>query len=654
MSCNSHTPAAAPPLVQGNYDLASLTDLVSGLVERPAPRWWWIAMAVCGSVCALGAMMTVYVISTGIGIWGMNSPVGWAFDITNFVFWVGIGHAGTLISAILFLFRQRWRSSLNRFAEAMTLFAVACAGLFVTIHLGRAWLFWYLVPAPSANAIYPNYRSALSWDFAAVATYATVSTLFWYYGLVPDLATLRDRATSRVRGLVYGFFALGWRGSGRHWHNYETGYLMLAGLATPLVVSVHTIVSFDFATSVIPGWHSTIFPPYFVTGAIFSGLAMVITLIVPLRTLCGIEDLVTPRHLENMCNLILATGLLLGYGYLTELANAWYSGNSYEQYVFVNRAIGPYAWCYWTMIACNVLCPQLFWFRWFRTTPWAMFAVAVLVNVGMWLERFVIIVTSLHRDYLPSSWGMFFPTWVDILQFLGGFGLFLTLFLLFLRFVPMVAMSEVKTCLPEPGPDQRSRHGSRTERGLDTLEGALCKGDANGSIYAALARFGGSAELLAAVERLRAAGYRRLDSYSPLPIHGMSKVLGLGRSKVTFFTLVGGLLGLGFAQTLQWYQSAVAYPLITGGKPLNSPEAFVPISFETMILYAAFGAVAGMLLLNGLPRLYHPVFQGRSFARAATDGFFLEVEACDPRFDPRETPALLAAVGGTEVELLGS
>jgi Ni/Fe-hydrogenase subunit HybB-like protein len=635
-----------PPLIRGEHSLASLTDLVCGLVERPAGRWWWIAFACCGTICLLGGLMTIYVISTGIGVWGMNAPVSWAFDITNFVFWVGIGHAGTLISAILFLLRQKWRSSLNRFAEAMTLFAVACAGLFVTIHLGRVWVFWYLVPAPSANAIYPNYRSALSWDFAAVATYATVSTLFWYYGLIPDFASLRDRATSRLRRGIYGLLALGWRGSGRHWHNYETAYMMLAGLATPLVVSVHTIVSYDFATSVIPGWHTTIFPPYFVTGAIFSGLAMVITLIVPLRILCGLEDLVTARHLEIMCKLVLATGTLLGYGYLLELANAWYSGNLFEQFVFRNRMTGPYAVCYWTMITCNVVLPQLFWFRWFRTTPGAMLVVAIAVNVGMWLERFVIVVTSLHRDYLPSSWRMFYPTWVDILQFLGGFGLFSTAFLLFIRFVPMVALSEVKALLPEPesDPEPEAEPGAGTDPPLESA-GA-------GPLYGVLARFQSPAALRAAAGRLHAAGYQRFDTYSPLPVHDIDRALGLRRSKVPLCTLAGGLFGLAFAQWIQWYQSAVAYPLIVGGKPLNSVEAFVPITFETTILYAAFGAVAGMLLLNGLPRLYHPVFRGRSFARATGDGFFLSVESRDPKFDRGETPALLAAAGGTEIELL--
>jgi hypothetical protein len=375
-------------------------------------------------------------------------------------------------------------------------------------------------------------------------------------------------------------------------------------------------------------------------------------LIVPLRSLCGLKDLVTTRHLENMCKLVLATGMLLGYGYLVEAGNAWYSGNPYELYVVRNRATGPYAWCYWTMITCNVLLPQLFWLRWFRTTPWTMFTIAVLVNVGMWIERFVIVVTSLHRDYLPSSWRMFYPTWVDVMQLIGGFGLFATPFLLFIRFVPMVALSEVKACLPEADPHHRPQPRDVPGAEPDQTEHRSMAGNRGGPVYGVVARFRGPADLLEAAGRLREAGYRRFDTYSPFPIHGIERAMGLGRSMVTLFTLAGGLFGLGFAHSLQWYQSAVAYPLITGGKPLNSPEAFVPISFETTILYASFGAVAGMLLLNGLPRLYHPVFRGRTFARATTDGFFLTVEAVDPKFDRRETPVALEAVGGTQIELL--
>ena len=648
------TTNANPPLIQGGHDFDSLTDLVCGLVERPAPGWWWLAFLVSGLVAAIGGGATLYVISTGLGIWGNNNTIGWGLPIGTFVFWVGIGHAGTLISAILYLFRQKWRSSLNRAAEAMTLFAVTCAGLYVVIHIGRAWIAWFMTPLPNANGLFPNFRSALSWDFAAISTYGLVSLLFWYIGLIPDLATLRDRATSPVRQTLYGLFALGWRGSGRHWNNYETAYLMLAGLATPLVVSVHTIVSFDFATSVLPGWHTTIFPPYFVTGAIFSGLAMVITLMVPLRRLCGLEDVVTVRHLENLCKLILATSLIVSYAYGTELWAAWYGGNKFEQYTFLNRMFGPYAPCYWTMITCNVLIPQFLWFRRVRTTPWMMFILSLFVNVGMWFERFVIVTTSQHRDYLPSSWKMFYPTWADYVQLLAGFGLFVMLFLLFLRFLPMIAISEVKACLPEADPHRGPDHDDdvREATAAAPVMDPSFVGGGDSTAYGLLARFNGPGRLLAAVKQLREAGYRRLDTFTPFPVHGMESALGLRRSWVSAFTLAGGLVGVSFGQWVQWYQSAVAYPLITDGKPYNSPEAFVPISYETMILYASFASVIGMFLLNGLPRLYHPVFRGRTFHRASVDGFFVAVEACDPRFDPSDTSALLASMGGSDIELL--
>ncbi len=441
-----------PPLVLGNHTFATLTDKVCSVVERPVPRWWWPAFLCSSTVMFGGVFAAAYLISTGVGVWGENSPCFWAFDITNFVFWVGIGHAGTLISAILFLLRQKWRTSINRFAEAMTLFAVACAGIFPGIHVGRVWMVWFLAPVPNANDIWPQFRSPLLWDVFAVGTYATVSLLFWYTGLIPDLASLRDRATSRVKQVIYGVMALGWRNSSRHWQHYEIAYLLLAGLATPLVVSVHTVVSMDFCVAVIPGWHTTIFPPYFVAGAIFSGFAMVITLMVPVRELFGFKDLVTDKHLENMCKVILATGSMVGYAYGMEFFTAAYSGDPFERYVFLNRAGGPYWWAYWTMVSCNVISPQFFWFKWFRTNPWAMFVIAIFVNIGMWFERFVIIVTSLHRDFLPSSWGYFVPTWVDVLQMIGAFGLFFTLILLFVRLLPMVALSEVKGVLPQADP----------------------------------------------------------------------------------------------------------------------------------------------------------------------------------------------------------
>ncbi len=642
---------APPPLVGGNHDFASISDMVCGLVERPAPRWWWLTFLFCGSFGLLGAAMTLYVFWTGLGIWGMNQTVGWGFPIGTFVFWVGIGHAGTLISAILFLFRQKWRSSLNRAAEAMTLFAVCCAGLFVIIHIGRFWIAWFLVPLANSNALVPNFRSALSWDFAAISVYGLVSLMFWYVGLIPDMATLRDRATTPFRRWIYGLFALGWRGSGRHWHNYETAYLMLAGLATPLVVSVHTVVSFDFAISILPGWHSTIFPPYFVTGAIFSGLAMVITLLVPLRRLCKLEDVITINHLQNMAKLILATSLIIAYAYCTELFMAWYAGNPFEMFAFKNRLVGPYGWCFATMVVCNVLLPQLFWFRWFRTTPWVLFLLSICVNIGMFFERFVIVTTTLHRDFLPSSWMMFYPTWVDYLQFVGGFGLFTTLFMLFIRFLPMVAISEVKASLPEADPHHREDH-PQGKPAVDASQADPVVHPVAGPVYGLLARFAGPGELLEAARKLRAAGYRWIDTYSPFPIHGMERALRLGRSRVPAFVFVGGAIGVLFAQFVQYYESTVSYPLIVHGKPFNSAESFVPISFETMILYASIAAVLSMLFLNGLPRFYHPVFRGRSFARASNDGFFLSVESRDAMFDRGATPELLASLGGVEIQFL--
>jgi Ni/Fe-hydrogenase subunit HybB-like protein len=457
----AHTGAEAPDkameaevkrfaLIEGLNDFTTVTQTVCGIIENPeVPRAWYIAFGISVSFLGILGAMLFYLISTGIGVWGNNIPVAWAFDIINFVFWVGIGHAGTLISAVLFLFRQKWRTSINRFAEAMTIFAVICAAIFPGVHVGRPWLAYWLFPIPNQMLMWPNFRSPLLWDVFAVGTYATVSLLFWYFGMIPDLATLRDRATTKVRYYLYGFFALGWRGSNRQWHRYERAYLIMAALATPLVLSVHSVVSFDFAVAQLPGWHTTIFPPYFVAGAIFGGFAMVILLMVPARKWFGLKDLVTLRHLENMCKIILLTGTVVGYAYAMEFFIAWYGGSKFEQFAFVNRAFGPYAWAYWTMIFCNVASPQVFWSKRLRTTPWVMMVVASLVTVGMWFERFVIIVISLHRDFLPSSWGFYKPTAVDLLTLAGSFGLFFTLFLLFCRYLPMISMAEVKSIMPQ-------------------------------------------------------------------------------------------------------------------------------------------------------------------------------------------------------------
>ena len=453
-------PTRRAPLVLGRHDFATVTETVCRIAERPRPpRAWYVAFAVAASGTVLLIAMVAYLIATGVGVWGVNNPVGWGFAIINFVFWVGIGHAGTLISAILFLFRQKWRTSINRFAEAMTIFAVICAGLFPAIHVGRIWLAWWLAPYPNQMAVWPNFRSPLVWDVFAVGTYALVSLMFWYMGMIPDLATLRDRARTKTRAIVYGILAFGWRGSNRQWLRFERAYLLLAALATPLVLSVHSVVSFDFAVSLLPGWHTTIFPPYFVAGAIFSGFAMVLTLAIPARQFFGLAELITPRHLENVAKILLATGLMVAYAYGLEYFTAWYSGNPYEVFAFANRALGPYAWAYWIMLGCNAIAPQLLWFKRCRTHPWVLLAVAVAVNIGMWFERFVITVTALSSDFLPSSWGYYRPTVVDILTLVGSFGLFFTLFLLFVRYLPIVAMAEVKSVMPQASLEYRHHRG---------------------------------------------------------------------------------------------------------------------------------------------------------------------------------------------------
>lgn len=428
------------------------TQLGDIVLKRPLGRGWLAGFAVAFLLLMLLNVSIAWLLFRGVGIWGVNIPVAWGFAITNFVWWIGIGHAGTFISAILLLLHQNWRTSINRFSEAMTLFAVACAGLFPLLHLGRPQVFYWLIPYPNTMDLWPQWRSPLVWDVFAVFTYLTVSLLFWYVGLVPDLAALRDRAERLGLRRVFGVLALGWRNSVKHWKHYETAYLMLAGLATPLVISVHSVVSFDFAVSLLPGWHSTIFPPYFVAGAIFSGFAMVLTLLIPVRKFYGLENMITARHLENCAKVMLVSGLLVAFGYASELFNAWYADDQFEAYNALNRMLGPYAPDYWVMMACNVGVPQLLWFRRVRQSPAALFAVSLLINLGMWLERYVIIITSLHRDFLPSSWGMFHGTFWDWATLLGSLGLFLTLLFLFVRVLPMIAIAEMRRETAEEKP----------------------------------------------------------------------------------------------------------------------------------------------------------------------------------------------------------
>jgi molybdopterin-containing oxidoreductase family membrane subunit len=442
---------SAHPIIEPGYTLGTVTDKISSIVlGRGTSKGWVFGFAIAFSLLMLLNVTLGYLLIKGVGIWGINIPIGWGFAIVNFVWWIGIGHAGTLISAILLLLRQQWRTSINRFAEAMTLFAVACAGMFPLLHMGRPWLFFWLMPYPNPMWLWPQFRSPLVWDVFAVSTYATVSLLFWFVGLVPDLATLRDRARNRVAKIIYGILAMGWRGSAVHWSRYETASILLAGLATPLVVSVHTVVSFDFSVAQVAGWHTTIFPPYFVAGAIYSGFAMVMTLAIPIRKFYNLEDFITMRHLGNMAKVMLATGLIVAYGYMMETFMAFYSGNQFDRFVVINRMTSaPYAYFYWMLIACNIVIPQIMWLRSVRNNVAILFVISLVVNVGMWLERFVIVVISLHRDFLPSSWGMYYPTRWDWATYVGTIGLFLTLLFLFIRFLPVISIYEMRSLVEE-------------------------------------------------------------------------------------------------------------------------------------------------------------------------------------------------------------
>ncbi len=478
-SSNGHGPGFAPRKLDGSGDpvpmsklgypdelvgpgqtLASVSAKIGDIVlEGQHPKSWWLGFAIAFLLLMVFLMSVTYLLYKGVGIWGINVPVAWGFAIINFVWWIGIGHAGTFISAILLLVFQKWRNSINRFTEAMTLFAVACAGMFPLIHLGRPWVFYWIVPYPNTMGLWPQWRSPLVWDLFAVSTYFTVSLLFWYVGLIPDLATLRDRSKHRWQQILFGLGALGWRGSAIHWQRYKMTYLLLAGLAAPLVLSVHSVVSFDFAVALTPGWHSTIFPPFFVAGAIYSGFAMVLNIIIPVRHLYKLHAFITERTLNNMANIMLVVGLIVCYGYAVEAFMGWFSGDIYERYLVYNRAFGPYAWSYWALMLCNVVVPQALWSRRVRMNPALLFVVAFFINVGMWLERFTIVVISLHREFSPSKWGMYSPTFWDYATFAGTLGLFFTLLLLFIRFLPMISMTEVRELvaegesLPDSGPE---------------------------------------------------------------------------------------------------------------------------------------------------------------------------------------------------------
>ncbi|MEY3246513.1 MAG: hypothetical protein RIT39_182, partial [Bacteroidota bacterium] len=456
------------PLITGKTSYSQITEDIIKPIEAKPTKWWYLGFTVSLAALGLWLVSVTYLLFTGVGVWGLNKTVDWGWDITNFVWWVGIGHAGTLISAVLLLFRQKWRTAVNRSAEAMTIFAVVCAGSYPLLHAGRPWLIYWVFPLPNTyGSLWSNFNSPLLWDVFAISTYLTVSLVFWYVGLIPDLATIRDRAVG-IRRKIYGLMSFGWNGSAKGWQRFESVSLILAGLSTPLVLSVHTIVSFDFATSVIPGWHTTIFPPYFVAGAVFSGFAMVQTLLIIMRKSMRLEQYITLNHIDVMNKIILVTGSIVGSAYITEFFIAWYSAVPYEQYAFANRMFGPYWWAYWTMMTCNVITPQLFWSRKLRRSLTASFIISIFVNIGMWFERFVIIVTSLHRDYLPSSWLMYSPSWVEICMYIGSLGLFFTLFFLFAKFLPVIAAAEVKSIYKTSSEEEIAKTAAK--EGLDLRE----------------------------------------------------------------------------------------------------------------------------------------------------------------------------------------
>ena len=456
------------PLITGKTSYSQITEDIIKPIEAKPTKWWYLGFTVSLAALGLWLVSVTYLLFTGVGVWGLNKTVDWGWDITNFVWWVGIGHAGTLISAVLLLFRQKWRTAVNRSAEAMTIFAVVCAGSYPLLHAGRPWLIYWVFPLPNTyGSLLSNFNSPLLWDVFAISSYLTVSLVFWYVGLIPDLATIRDRAVG-IRRKIYGLMSFGWNGSAKGWQRFESVSLILAGLSTPLVLSVHTIVSFDFATSVIPGWHTTIFPPYFVAGAVFSGFAMVQTLLIIMRKSMRLEQYITLNHIDVMNKIILVTGSIVGSAYITEFFIAWYSAVPYEQYAFANRMFGPYWWAYWTMMTCNVITPQLFWSRKLRRSLTASFIISIFVNIGMWFERFVIIVTSLHRDYLPSSWLMYSPSWVEICMYIGSLGLFFTLFFLFAKFLPVIAAAEVKSIYKTSSEEEIAKTAAK--EGLDLRE----------------------------------------------------------------------------------------------------------------------------------------------------------------------------------------
>jgi len=634
-----------------------LTDTIASIPENPMANWWKTAFVISLTLAFICLAMSVYLISTGTGIWGINHPVMWGWAIINFVWWIGIGHAGTLISAILFLFRQRWRTSIHRAAEVMTIFAVLCASIFPLIHLGRVWFAWWLLPIPTANGLWPQFKSPLMWDVFAILTYVIVSILFCYLGLLPDLAVMRDRTKSRIGKILYGLTALGWTGSGRQWQNYQTCYLLLAGLATALVISVHSIVSMDFSVTQLPGWHSTIFPPYFVVGAIFSGLGMVLLLLIPLRTLLKLEDIITTRHIDLLCKAALAVGWLVAYAHMVELFNVYFGGKTLEKDLFLcaqaadplilaplfHIVPAPHWQAFWTMILLSFLVPQLFWFKTIRKKMAIVFLIAIAINIGMWLERFLIITVPLSHDFLPANWKTYTPTVVDVLTFVGSFGVFFTLYLLFIRYLPFVSIAEVKSIsVSQITPTRRSEIPATLTR----QNGIQSPPPPNA--FAILAEFETPAEILHAAKVLRSRGITRFDAFTPFPIPGLGRVMNYSNPFLGWLAFIFGSIGFALGLFMIYWMNVKSYPILIGGKPLFSFWSAFPIAFETATLFAVIAVFVGMIRSNHLPELCHPLLGYRRFALASHNRFFVVIEIRDPK--QAEARQLLQSLGGARIE----
>ena len=596
----------------------TISEDIARPIEGRASRAWWIAFGITLLATLWGVWAIWVTLRDGIGAWGLNKNVGWAWDITNFVWWIGIGHAGTLISAVLLLFRQQWRVAINRSAEAMTIFAVLQASIFPILHLGRPWLLHFNLPIPNQyGSLWDNFNSPLLWDVFAIATYFSVSLVFWWVGLLPDFAMLRDRALKPFQKKIYSLLSFGWSGRAKDWQRIEETMLLLAGIATPLVISVHTIVSFDFATSVVSGWHTTIFPPYFVAGAIFSGFAMVSLLLIILRKVCKLEAYITLKHIELMNTVMLVAGTIVAVAYLTEFFMAMRSHSEFEKYIFLNRAIGDYAWAFWTMIICNIVLPQLLWFKKLRRSITFSVCVALVVCVGMWFERFVIIVTSLHRGYLPSSWTMFSPTWVDIGIFVGTLGFFFLLFLLYARSFPMIAQAEVKGGRCQVSGDRCQVSGNRyQETGVREQE----------SLNSYLLTLNSPEELLDKIKELKSEGKEIQEVYTPFYVHGLAEALGLKRTRLGKATFLYGLIGLFFGCWLTYFTMLKDWPMDIGGKPnatfwQNLP-AFVPVIFELVVYFAAHLLVISFFIRS---RLYPFKKAENPIKKSSDDKFVIQV-----------------------------